>query len=88
MMWDWNDGAWGWGSWAAMVGSMLLVTLIVVGVVVWAVTWASRSSTTTHRSFETPRAVLDRRLAAGEITEDEYAKARRLIEDHSTTPTG
>ena len=82
MMWNW-DGGWGWGSWAGMGVMMLLVTGVVVGLVVWAALWATRS-TTSHRSLETPRAVLDRRLAAGEIDADEYAAARRLIEEQTT----
>lgn len=79
MMSHWGGGMWGWGGWVAM-GAMTLLTLVIVGLVVWAVMWTTRS-TTTHRTYESPRAVLDRRLAAGEIDEDEYTNARRLIED-------
>jgi len=88
MMWQWSDGGmWGWGGWAVMGGRMLLLTLAAVGLVVWAVVWATRSSTA-HRSYETAGAVLDRRLAAGEISGDDYAEARRLIEDRPAAPTG
>lgn len=79
MMSQWSHGMWGWGGWVVM-GAVTLLTLALVGLVVWAVIWATRS-TTTRRTFESPRAVLDRRLAAGEIDEDEYARARRLIEN-------
>jgi uncharacterized membrane protein len=76
MMYDWNGG---WGSWVSMGAMMLLFTGAVIALAVWAAVWATRSSTS-HRSFEDPRAVLDRRLASGEVDADGYAQARRLLD--------
>lgn len=80
MMWNENLGFWGWSGWLAMGGMMLLGTAVTIGIVVLIVDWVGRSAAQ-PRSFETPRAALDRRLALGEISEDDYARARRMIED-------
>lgn len=84
MMDGYGGQAWGWDGWAAMGAMMLLVTVVAVGLVVYALRWVAGSSTD-HRSFETPRATLDRRLASGEISEEEYATARRLIENRGVS---
>lgn len=82
-----SGGTWGWDGWAAMGVMMLVLTAAVVVASVALVVWATRSSTS-HRTYETPRSVLDRRLAAGEINDEEYAAARRLIEDRPITSAG
>lgn len=79
MMGYWNN-SWGWGDWTAMGLMMLLFAVVLVGLTVAGVAWATRSSSA-HRSFEAPRDVLDRRLAAGEISQEDYTQARRLIDD-------
>lgn len=80
-MYDWSAGSWGWNGWLSMSAMMLLFVGAAIALAVWAAVWATRP-TSSHRSFETPRAVLDRRLAAGEIDADEYARARRLLDDY------
>ena len=81
MMW-YDDGAWSWGDWLAMSGTMLLVAVGAIGITAWIIT--SLTGSESHGSLDSPRAALDRRLANGEIGEEEYARARRLIEDQGT----
>ena len=68
----------GMGSGAGWI-VMLLVwgSLIVFGI--WVVTRLTRGDSPPPAS-ETPRQILDRRLAAGEIDGEEYAETRRLLE--------
>lgn len=80
----WNDmNMWGWGIGWVLGGTMLLLTLLTIGLVVWAIVAQSRTSTTT-KAIEAPRTVLDRRLASGEISKDEYLSVRQLMEEQST----
>lgn len=75
----WSDGwGMGWGG-----GWMLLVWLAFVGLLVWGVIALTRSRRDEPSSRETPRQVLDRRFAAGEISEDEYERARRALANGS-----
>ncbi|MFC5177700.1 hypothetical protein [Nocardioides taihuensis] len=81
---DWNEGHMdnGWGL--AMALGMFGLLLVLVAVVVVAVVWASRTtqttsapppSTTGSQASESPggaRAILDERLARGEIEPEEY----------------
>lgn len=85
MMGWYNDAGTGYGWW--MAGMMLLlVAAVVVGA--WAVLRGSGNPGSTTVA-PTPRAVLDRRLAAGEIDAETYAELRRLLEDGgSRTVTG
>jgi uncharacterized membrane protein len=79
----WNDmGMWGWGVGWVMGGTMLVLTLLTIGLVAWAVVALSRTPTS-PRVLEAPRTVLDRRLASGEISKDEYVSARQLIDEES-----
>ncbi len=81
-MMNWyNDGS-GTGSWVAMA-VLMLVVLALVALGLWAVLRSTGRDTRTSVT-ETPRATLDRRLAAGEIDAEQYAQLRRLLEGHST----
>ena len=76
----WNDmNMWGWGIGWVLGGTMLLLTLLTIGLVVWAIVALSRTSTNT-KAIEVPRTVLDRRLASGEISKDEYLSVRQMID--------
>lgn len=81
-MMDWYDNGSGAGGWVAMAALMLVVLgLLALGL------WAALRSTgrdTRTSVTETPRATLDRRLAAGEIDAEQYARTRRLLEGQST----
>lgn len=76
MMWDWNGG-WGpggaWGGWLMFFLMVLLIAAIVVAIIylVRALGGASAPRSTTGAS-ESPRDILKRRYAAGEIEREEY----------------
>jgi uncharacterized membrane protein len=69
MMWRYFDG----GSWLWMAGMMILFwgAIIVLGV------YAIRAFTTTH---DQAMDLLRRRLAGGEITQDEFDKIRNALQ--------
>jgi len=87
MMGWYNNGA-GWGSGVGML-LMLLVWGGLIALGIWAVARLTRGSgpaqpTTT---LESPRQILDRRFASGDITAEQYAEARRVLEGRSSTGT-
>lgn len=69
----------GWGSGYSML-LMLLLWAVVIGLGIWAVARLTRSNTS-QGTLESPRQILDRRLASGEINGQQYAEARRLVEN-------
>lgn len=68
MMWGWSGYGYDWVGGAVSVVVMLVLLAALAGLVVWAVT----SSPGRRRQGNEPEAILRRRLAAGEITEQEY----------------
>jgi putative membrane protein len=81
MMGWYNDG-WGAGSWAAM-SLMMLFWIAVLSVAVWAGVHFLRGGGSHATASPTPRALLDARLASGEIDAEQYANLRRLLEGQS-----
>ncbi len=85
MGWYRGDG-YGWmngGGWL-MMG---LFWILIIGIGIWLVTWLTRKDRQMSSPVsETPRQILDRRFASGEIDATAYAQARRLIEGQ--TPEG
>ncbi len=78
----WYDNGW----MNAGVG-MLMMLLIWGGLIalgIWTVTRLTRSSPPT-RPEETPRQILDRRFAGGEINAEEYAQNRHILEGRGAT---
>lgn len=72
----WNmHGDMGTGGWVVMALVMILFWGAIIALIVWAV----RSGTQT-RSGGDPRTILDRRLAAGEITIEEYEQRRSILD--------
>ena len=71
------DG-YGVSPWMWILGSLMMVIVIggLILVVVWAVRTVGEPRTTSSSSA---LEVLKRRLAAGEITQDEYEKTRRTL---------
>ena len=73
-----NDG---YGNHGVIMG---IVLLLLVGAAIWAVVRISKGS---HKSAaqiiaphkETPKEILDRRFASGEISADEYQRAKDLL---------
>lgn len=83
-MMGWYDN--GWGSGLGML-LMLLVWGGLVGLGVWAVARLTRSESR-PTAVESPRQILDRRLASGDIDAEQYAEARHLLEGRgAVTPT-
>ena len=84
MMGYWNDN----GTWMTGFGMVLMVLVWggLIGLAVWAVSRLSRGNQAAPTSAETPRQILDRRFASGEIDAEEYAAARRVLEGRSIEP--
>jgi len=81
MMGWYNDG-WGGGSWAAM-SLMMLFWVVVLAVAAWVGVHFLRGEGRRAAASPTPRAVLDTRLASGEIDAEQYATLRRLLDGTS-----
>ena len=78
-MMDWYDQGGMNGSWMVF---MWIFWVVIIGLGIWFVTRLTQRDKTSG-SKETPRQILDRRFASGEIDASDYAKARRLIDGHS-----
>lgn len=77
---DWGDGHmdWGGGWWIVMVlGMVIFWGLVIVGIV-WLVRELSGSHRHAHHEPDA-LAVLDRRLADGSISPDEYRERRAIL---------
>jgi putative membrane protein len=85
MNWYGRDG-YGWMDGGGML-LMGLIWILIIGLGIWLVTWLTRrDKSTAVPNTETPRAILDRRFASGEIDATAYAQARRLIEGQAPGP--
>jgi putative membrane protein len=80
MMYGEHMGAGGWIL--SVLLTLLVVALIVVGIV-WLVrsVAAGTPAQVADQPRESPRELLDRRLAAGEISEEEYRSLRAAVRD-------
>lgn len=77
--WSMHDDEIGTGWWIVMViGMVLFWALVILGVV-----WLVREISTPHRradgGLDDPRAILDRRLAEGDISVKEYEQRRKTL---------
>jgi putative membrane protein len=73
MMWWGYYGGWGW-LW--MAGTMLLFWGGGIALVIWAIRAFSGPRQTGDQALETLR----RRLAAGEITQEDFEKTKRILQ--------
>ena len=71
MMWGYND-SWNWLSMAAMM-------VVVLGVIVGLMVFVVRASTG-PKSNDQAADILRRRLAAGEITQEDFEKTRKALQ--------
>ena len=72
MMWYTAGGMW-------FLGPLMMV--VFWGGVILLIVWALRAFSNGSRGgHDTPLEVLNRRLAAGEITQDQYEQARRVLQ--------
>jgi len=81
-MMGWYDNGWGWGAGIGMI-VMVLFWGGLIALVVWAVARMTRGDVQSRPS-DSPRQILDRRLASGEIDAEQYAQTRHLLESRST----
>jgi putative membrane protein len=67
----------GWGWWLVMSVGMVAFWALVIYGIVWLIRGGQNVQQRDEPSAESPRQILNRRLAAGEISTEEY---RRLVE--------
>jgi putative membrane protein len=85
-MMDWNDYGFGWNAGFGML-MMVIVWGGLIGLGVWAVARITRDQERPPTA-ESPRQILDRRFASGDIDAEHYADARRMLEGRgAVTPT-
>ena len=83
-MMGWYDG-WGGGGWLAMT-LMMVFWITLIALAIWAAVRFAGNGPAAVTTTPTPRAILDHRLAAGEIDAEQYAQLRRLLEGQSAGP--
>jgi putative membrane protein len=73
-------GYWGWGSGLFWFGGFLLVVGVVV-LVIWAISTTTRNGREAAHdpSRPTPNEILRERFARGEITEQEFEQAKKVL---------
>lgn len=76
--WGWGYGGFGW-PWPGLIWLAVFV-LFWAGLIALLV-WAVRSSASSRRPPDAARETLRRRFAAGEISEEEYERIKRLLWD-------
>jgi putative membrane protein len=76
-------GAWSWGSWLGMTLTMLATW----GLIAWLVVLAMRGGQARRRDSQDARRILDERFARGELSEEQYQRARSVLQQptHSDT---
>lgn len=79
MMGRFNEG------WNAWIIAMMLLWPVAIGVAVWAVASLTRGGSEPSGVHETPRQLLDQRLALGEITAAEYHQTRAVLDNGAMT---
>ncbi|HUW79193.1 MAG TPA: hypothetical protein VMV52_10665 [Candidatus Nanopelagicaceae bacterium] len=75
--WGWNDTA-GTSWW--IMGGMMIFWIAVIGIGIWFVVRLTDRRGEQQLRTESPRSILDRRFASGELSAEQYAEARRLLE--------
>ena len=73
MMWPYYGGGW---NWLWMAGMMVVFW----GAVIFAIAWVVRALTAQKTGVVDPITTLRKRLAAGEITQDEFEKTRKILQ--------
>jgi putative membrane protein len=69
------------GSWIFSILGTLIILGLIVGLIVWIVSPNSRSDTSSDATGESAREILDRRLANGELTAQDYKQLREALND-------
>jgi putative membrane protein len=85
-MMNWNDYGFGWNAGFGML-MMVVIWGGLIALGVWTVARITRGQEGPPIG-ESPRQILDRRFASGEIDTEHYADARRILEGRgAVTPT-
>lgn len=77
-MMGWNQNGWSWGAGAFGMVMMIVFWGGLIALAIWGISRATRSQQSSPQ--DSPRAILDRRFASGEIDAESYAQARRTLE--------
>ena len=79
-----NDDWYGWGHGAIWMGlANFALWALLIGAVAFVVSRLIRNSNSSPEAKkESPLEILDRRLANGEVTKDDYIVARELLEQN------
>jgi putative membrane protein len=75
----------GTGGWIFSILATVVFVALIVALIVWMVSPNSRSDGSSEVTVESPRDILDRRLASGEITVEQYSRLREALGDASET---
>lgn len=80
----WGDHM-GTSGWIFSILATLIILGLIVGVIVWAVSPRGGRDSGPSATGDSAREILDRRLASGEITVDQYARLREALSDAPST---
>jgi uncharacterized membrane protein len=69
------------GSWIFSILGTLIILGLIVAVIVWAVSQRGDRGSSAAATGESAREILDRRLASGELTAQEYTQLREAVND-------
>jgi uncharacterized membrane protein len=78
----------GTGDWIFSILGTLIIIGLIVGLIVWIVSPNSRSQSSPDTTGESAREILDRRLANGEITAQDYKQLREALNDAPAATAG
>lgn len=85
--WGWHHDGVGSGWWIVMMVGMLAFWALVIYAVVWAFRGSDRFAGGRGAGADRATAldILDRRLAEGDVTPEEYERRRALLEDRGSS---
>ena len=75
----------GWGWWLVMSIGMVAFWALVIYGIVWLIRGGANPKQRDERPPESPRQILKRRLAEGEISIEEYGRLLEALDDRSPT---
>ena len=78
MYWGNHMGA---GDWIFSIFGTLIILGLIVALIVWAVSPRGDRGSSAIAIKESPREILDRRLASGELTAEQYEQLRETLGD-------